>query len=70
MWQMDFQVEPYNARFGCLAINHWESGQWVVVAPNGKVLSKHGADVVGARDKALYINATATPEEQREWAAR
>jgi hypothetical protein len=34
------------------------------------VKSKHGADVAGARDRALYLNATATPEEQREWSIR
>lgn len=69
---MSLRVEPYYPRFGCLAmiLPTLDGAPWVVVAPNGRILSKHGDDVAGARAKALWHNTTATAEEQREWASR
>jgi hypothetical protein len=45
-------------------------GEWIVVDPRGRVVSKHGADEAGARNHALYVNATSVEEERQQWATR
>ena len=65
---MASQAEPYNPSFGAVAMNL--NRQWVVVAPNGRILSRFGVDEAGARNYALYVNATSVKEESEAWAAR
>lgn len=59
------RFEPYDASIGCLAvkIDH----VWMVVAPTGYVLSRHGNDEYAARNQAQFNNLTATEEELSEW---
>ncbi len=64
------KVEPYNPTIGCLALRIPKLSAWVVVAPNGQILSKHGIDEAGARNQAMFNNLTVTAEERDEWAAR
>jgi hypothetical protein len=62
------KTEPYSPSLGSVAMNL--NGQWVVVAPNGRIQARYGVDEAGARSYALYVNTTSVKEEREAWATR